>query len=89
MQQKVFYSIKKSYGNDLPTKGMGFITDTDLTVALISKSGNPYVKVFEDCLRRCNKVTGKTNEFKGTYEEFFEIDNETHSISYDIWFVLK
>jgi len=89
MMKKVVYSVKKSYRDDFPSSGIGYITDTDLIAACLSKSNKMYVKIFENCLERLKPVTGKPNEFKGTYEEFYESDDgRDYQISYDIWYKL-
>ena len=51
--KKVVYSISKlsRFGSTKMT-GVGFITDEDLIIACVSQKGNPYIRVFEDCVRR-------------------------------------
>ena len=45
--QKVVYSVSKlnRFGNTKMT-GVGFITDSDLIIACVSKKGNAYIRVF-------------------------------------------
>lgn len=52
-------------------------------------------KIYEDCIRYCHKVFNTTNEFKGSFNEFEEIEfeNEKHQIinleienCYSLWF---
>ena len=87
MLTKVVYSVKRSNRyDDTPIKGVGFISDKDLIIACMSKNNKPYVRVFEDCIKSCKAVAGSEDEFKGTYEEFYEADNESRSVWYDIWF---
>ena len=48
--QKVTYSIKKRNGDKIT--GVGYITEEDLLIASISKSGKPYIRVLEDCVKQ-------------------------------------
>ena len=52
-------------------------------------------KIYEDCIRYCQKKVNSTNEFKGSFTEFEEIEfeNEKHQIvnleienCYSLWF---
>ena len=87
MLSKVVFSVKRSNRyDDEPIKGVGYISDSDLIVACMSKNNKPYVRVFENCLKYCKQVIGSEGEYKGTYQEFYEIDNESRSTSYDIWY---
>ena len=52
-------------------------------------------KVYEDCIRFCHKVITSTNDFKGSFSEFEEIEfeNEKHQLvnfeienCYQLWF---
>lgn len=58
--KKVVYSISRfnKFGNN-KLSGVGFITDKDLIIACVSQKGNPYIRVFEDCVKNCHPVTGK------------------------------
>lgn len=49
--KKVVYSISKfnKFGSN-KMSGVGFITDKDLVIACVSQKGNPYIRVFEDCV---------------------------------------
>ena len=49
--QKVVYSVSRlnRFGNTKMT-GVGFITDSDLITACVSKKGKAYIRVFEDCV---------------------------------------
>ena len=64
--KKVYYSVTR-YGkkNVDSMSGVGYITDEDLIIACSSKEQKPYIRVFEDCLKDCYPIAGKTNEFKG------------------------
>ena len=101
--KKVVYSISRlsRFGNNKMT-GVGFITDEDLVIACVSQKGNPYIRVFEDCVKDCHRVTGKEDEFKGSHYEIREIEVETKNssgestgyekkeiqIGYSIWYKL-
>ena len=54
--KKVVYSISKlnKFGSTKMT-GVGFITDSDLIIACVSQKGNPYIRVFEDCVKNCHR----------------------------------
>ena len=52
-------------------------------------------KIYEDCIRYCHKVLNTTNEFKGSFNEFEEIEFENdkgHLVNleiencYSLWF---
>ncbi len=57
--KKVVYSVTR-YRIDARTfcpdkiSGLGYITDTDLVIACMSKAGKPYIRVFEDCVKNCH-----------------------------------
>ena len=73
--KKVYYSVTR-YGkkNVDSMSGVGYITDEDLIIACSSKEQKPYIRVFEDCLKDCYPIAGKTNEFKGKYYEIREVE---------------
>ena len=58
--KKVVYSVSKNnrFGNNKLT-GLGFITESDLVIACVSKKGNAYIRVFEDCVKNCHAVSGR------------------------------
>lgn len=95
--KRVVYSISRlnKFGSSKMT-GVGFITDEDLVIACVSQKGNPYIRVFEDCVKDCHPVTGKEDEYKGVYYEIREIEiekngsYETHEIEieYSVWYKL-
>ena len=80
--QKVVYSVSKlnRFGNTKMT-GVGFITDSDLITACVSKKGNAYIRVFEDCVKNCHAVSGRDGEFKGAHYEIREVEFETRNPS--------
>ena len=73
--KKVVFSVTKQgrYGNT-KTTGVGYITDTDLIIACLSKNNKPYIRVSEDCVKNCHPVSGKENEFRGAHYEIREIE---------------
>ena len=76
--KKVVYSISKlsRFGSNKMT-GVGFITENDLVIACVSQKGNPYIRVFEDCVKDCHPVTGRENEYKGAHYEIRVVVVET------------
>ena len=87
--KKVVYSIKKAGRNeDFQLKGIGYITDEDLIIACISKTNKPYIRVFEDCIKNCHLVIGKTDEYKGTFYEIHTVEEREYEAEYYIWYKL-
>ena len=85
--KKVVYSIRKESRSDLPKiTGIGYVSDSDLVIARVSQKGNPYVRVFEDCLKDCHPVLGKEQEFKGMYYELREYEGHDITDEYTIWY---
>lgn len=93
--KKVVYSvIKQGKFENTKITGVGFVTDTDLIIACVSKNNKPYIRVFEDCVKNCHAVIGKTDEFKGAHYEIRKIEfdvsggKETREIevSYYLWY---
>ena len=80
--QKVVYSVSKlnRFGNTKMT-GVGFITDSDLIIACVSKKGNAYIRVFEDCVKNCHAVSGRDGEYKGAHYEIREVEFEKKTSS--------
>ena len=91
--KKVVYSISRfsKFGNT-KTTGVGFITDSDLIIACVSQKGNPYIRVFEDCVKDCHPVAGKEGEFKVETKngsgEFTGYDKREIEIEYSVWYKL-
>ena len=50
--KKVVYSVSRTnrFGST-KMSGLGFITESDLITACVSKKGNAYIRVFEDCVK--------------------------------------
>ena len=95
--KKVVYSISRlsRFGNNKMT-GVGFITESDLVIACVSQKGNPYIRVFEDCVKNCHPVTGRENEYKVAHYEIREVEVEKNGsydtreieIEYSVWYKL-
>ena len=82
--QKVVYSVSKlnRFGDTkVKMTGVGFITDSDLIIACVSKKGNAYIRVFEDCVKNCHAVSGHDGEYKGAHYEIREVEFETKNPS--------
>ena len=79
---KVVYSVSKlnRFGNTKMT-GVGFITENDLITACVSKKGNAYIRVFEDCVKNCHAVSGRDGEYKGAHYEIREVEFEPRNPS--------
>ena len=80
--KKVVYSISRfgKFGNTKMT-GVGFITDKDLIIACVSQKGNPYIRVFEDCVKNCHAISNRDGEFTG-------YDKREIEIEYSVWYKL-
>lgn len=95
--KKVFYSISRfnKFGNN-KLSGVGFITDKDLIIACVSQKGNPYIRVFEDCVNNCHAIQGRDGEFKGAHYEIREVEFEKNGsyetreieVEYSVWYKL-
>ena len=79
--KKVVYSISKlnKFGNTKMT-GVGFITESDLVIACVSQKGNPYIRVFEDCVKNCHAIPNR--------DEFTGYDKREIEIEYSVWYKL-
>lgn len=85
--KKVFFSVSKdSSYSDYKMSGIGYVTEVDLIAACLSKNGKPYIRVFEDCIKDCHQVSGKQDEFKGSYYEVHEYEGRDITTNYNIWF---
>ena len=66
--KKVVYSVTRYRREDIDKmSGLGYITDTDLVIACVSKAGKPYIRIFEDCVKDCHPIPDKPDEYKGAY----------------------
>lgn len=92
--RKVVYSVTKFGRSETKQSGIGYINDTDLVIACISRQGKPYIKVFGDCVKHCNAVHNKSGEYRGIYSEICEIETEKNDsfetveieVNYNIWY---
>ena len=101
--KKVVYSISKlnKFGSNKMT-GVGFITESDLVIACVSQKGNPYIRIFEDCVKSCHTIPNRDGEYKGVHYEMREVEYETRNgsgeftghdkreveIEYSVWYKL-
>ena len=82
--KKVVYSVTRYRREDIDKmSGLGYITDTDLVIACVSKAGKPYIRVFEDCVKDCHPIPDKPDEFKGAYYEIREVQLDTGKDNYE------
>ena len=93
--QKVVYNVTKYKKDDFnKISGVGYITEKDLIIACVSKNGKPYIRVFEDCVKNCQEIVGRANEYKGDYYEIREVEFEIEGayetreieLEYKIWY---
>ena len=83
MKKVVFSVTKQGRYENTKTTGVGYITDTDLITACVSKNGKPYIRVFEDCVKNCHAISGRENEYRGAHYEIREIEFEKKTSSGD------
>jgi len=95
MKKVVYVVTKVGREESYKMKGVGYITDTDLIIACVSKKQKPYIRVFEDCIPRCHLIAGTKDEYKGAHYEIREVEferpdgsKETREceFNYNIWF---
>ena len=80
--KKVVYSVSRNNRNKSnKLTGLGFITESDLIIACVSKKGNAYIRIFEDCVKNCHAVSGRDGEFKGAHYEIREVEFEKKNSS--------
>ena len=101
--KKVVYSVSRNnrYGSNKLT-GLGFITESDLVIACVSKKGNAYIRVFEDCVKDCHSIQNRPGEYRGSHYEIREVEFEKKNsngestgyetreieVDYTIWYKL-
>lgn len=85
---KVYYSLTKLMkDNNIQIKGIGYISDKDLvTCAISNEKKTPYIRIYEDCLRYCNKIQDKTDQFKGMFTEYYKKDGNEYQSTYILWY---
>ena len=76
MKKVVFAVTKQGRYENTKTTGVGYITDTDLIIACVSKNGKPYIRIFEDCVKNCHPIFERDNEYRGMHYEIREIEFE-------------
>lgn len=81
--KKVVYSVTRSGKAESKLTGIGFITESDLVIACVSKNGKPYIRIFEDCVKNCHPIIGRKNEYRGAHYEIREIEVQTTNSSGD------
>ena len=81
--KKVVYSVTRSGKFESKLTGIGFITESDLVIACMSKNGKPYIRIFEDCIKNCHPIIGRENEYHGAHYEIREIEVQTTNSSGD------
>lgn len=60
--KKVVYGVSRYVKGEISKlTGIGYITDTDLVIACMSKKGTPYTRVFEDCIKDCHSIPNRDN----------------------------
>ena len=93
--KKVVYSVTRIGKTNSTFKGIGYLTDTDLVIALNSKKNAPYIKVFEDITKYCHPVVNSKDEFKGAYYEIAEVmvtrpdgsqESKEVELNYLVWY---
>ena len=88
--KKVVYSVtsyKKKEKEKVKIKGVGYISDTDLLILAISKDNNPYIRVFEDCIKYCHQINN-SDAYKGPYYEMDEYEGHDYQRTFYIWYKL-
>ena len=89
--KKVVYSIhwyKKTEKETVKIKGVGYISDTDLLILATSKDNSPYLKVYEDCIRYCNPIINKKDQFKGCFTQIEKYEDLEYERTYYLWYML-
>ncbi len=74
--QKVVFSVRKA-GRQNKETGIGYIDGESLCIPKLSKKGKPYIKIFEDCIKR--PIT--EGEYSTTYYEFVTVEYEVENAS--------
>ena len=60
--KKVVYGVSRYVKGEISKlTGIGYIPDTDLVIACMSKKGTPYTRVFEDCIKDCHSIPNRDN----------------------------
>ena len=84
--QKVVYSVSK-VNRDEKLKGIGYVSEGNLLIPAISKTGKPYIRVFEDITDKCRPSVNSSGEYKGYITLAYQTDNNDYiEIDYSVWF---
>ena len=93
--RKVKYSINRySKRGSYRFTGYGELDWNDLITTYTDKNGNEVKHIYEDCLKSLHPVMNTTNEFKGCFYEYEEIEFENDrgqlveleiEVDYNIW----
>ena len=93
--KKVKYSITRySKKGSYRFTGYGQLDGNDLITTYVDKNGNQVKHIYEDCLKSLHPVINTTNEFKGGFYEYEEIEFENDrsqlvnieiEVDYQIW----
>ena len=81
--KKVVYSIRKMGNSECRWTGVGYLSEGDLMIPAISKSGKAYIRVFFGAEKHCHPIMYKDNEFKGVYYEVIDAELDTGKDSYE------
>ena len=82
--KKVVYSVTRYRKDDIDKiSGLGYITDTDLVIACMSRADKPYIRVFDGCVKHCQPISDKPGEFKGLHYEIREVQLDTGKDNYE------
>ena len=74
---KVVFSVSKAGRSESKVSGVGYIDDKNLYIPQLSKKGNAYIRVFEDCIKR--QIT--EGEYSTTFYEFHKVEFEVMNAS--------
>lgn len=69
--KKVTYSITRCGKESTKFTGVGYVTDEDLVIAMVGKSGKPFLKVFEGVVKACHK---SKYGYNGAYSEILTVE---------------
>lgn len=84
--QKVVYSVSKVNRNE-KLKGIGYVSEGNLLIPAVSKTGKPYIRVFEDITDKCRPSVNANGEYKGYITMAYQNDNNDYiEIDYSVWF---
>ena len=86
MKKVVYVVTKVGREESYKMKGVGYITDTDLLTIATSKENKPYIRVYEDCIKYCHRVSNTQDEYKGTYYEVGEYEGHDIQRTFYLWF---